>query len=114
VSQTHRRRDILPLRLSTPSTGLARALSKLGSCSRSQAWAARIADPSGHAEKIYHVQVDGLVDHACLEELQKGADVEGELLSASRARCLRQGTRNSWIEMAAPGPVGQLRRTQTS
>jgi 23S rRNA pseudouridine2605 synthase len=64
------------------------------------AWAARILDPERHVEKVYHVQVNRLADETLVDAMSKGVSVEGDLLAATRVRFLRQGTRNSWLEVA--------------
>lgn len=62
-------------------------------------WAARLTLPESHIEKTYHVQVDRLVDSALLLQVSNGVAVEGDFLSVKRASELRQGTRNSWLEV---------------
>lgn len=63
-------------------------------------WAARILDPATHMEKVYHVQVDTLAGEALLRQVTEGVSTPGgDRLSALRARLLRQGTRNSWLEV---------------
>ncbi|HLH53640.1 MAG TPA: pseudouridine synthase [Verrucomicrobiae bacterium] len=63
------------------------------------AWAAQITSPQQAIEKIYHVQVDRVADADLLRKLCAGIDVDGEHLAVARARQLRQGTRNSWLEI---------------
>lgn len=63
------------------------------------AWAARITAPESHIEKTYHVQVDCLADEDLARRIQAGTEAEGEFLAARRAHVLRQGTRNSWLEI---------------
>lgn len=62
-------------------------------------WAARILDPDSHLEKVYHVQVDRVADDALLRALEAGVVDEGERLAARRATLLREGARNSWVEV---------------
>ncbi len=62
-------------------------------------WAARIAAPETHLEKTYHVQVGTIADSALLDSLKRGVRSEGELLRVRRASVLRQGERNSWLEI---------------
>jgi len=62
-------------------------------------WAARLTDPAAHLEKLYHVQVDCLADERLTRRIEAGVMVEGDFLAAKRARLLRQGTRNSWLEI---------------
>ena len=62
-------------------------------------WAARITDPSSHLDKIYHVQIDCLADSALIARLEQGVADAGDFLSAKQGRLLRQGIRNSWLEI---------------
>jgi 23S rRNA pseudouridine2605 synthase len=64
-------------------------------------WAARITDPAGHVDKVYHVQVAAQPDDATLERMRAGIDTgEGEPpLAVKRVRRLREGTRNAWLEI---------------
>src|SRR6266404_3097749 len=63
------------------------------------AWAAHITDPGSHLEKIYHVQVNCLSDSTLVQRLLQGVSADGELLTALRVGVLRQGERNSWLEI---------------
>jgi 23S rRNA pseudouridine2605 synthase len=76
------------------------------------AWAERITAPASHLEKTYHVQVNCLADQQLCERLVLGlAATEGENLSAKRVHVLRQGTRNSWLEVILDeGKNRQIRR----
>src|SRR5208283_4094620 len=75
-------------------------------------WAAKIADPSMHLDKKYHVQVDCVADAGLLAKITQGRapefadnDVDNnacgprEHLRAKAARLLRHGSKNSWIEI---------------
>jgi 23S rRNA pseudouridine2605 synthase len=63
-------------------------------------WAARVTDPAGHVDKTYHVQVGAVADDALLARMEAGVDTpEGERLAVKRARLLRHGARNSWLEV---------------
>lgn len=63
-------------------------------------WAARIAAPDTHLDKTYHVQIRALADDALLETLQNGITTSyGDFLRVKRASILRQGERNSWLEI---------------
>jgi 23S rRNA pseudouridine2605 synthase len=74
-------------------------------------WAARIADPGSHLEKIYHVQVGALADDHLAEALVRGVSSRGELLRAVCTRVLRRGEKNSWLEIALDeGKNRQIRR----
>lgn len=63
------------------------------------AWAARITAPDTHLDKTYHVQVDCVADEELARRIQAGITVEGDFLAAKRVRALREGTRNSWLEI---------------
>lgn len=62
------------------------------------AWAARITDPATQLEKVYHVQVNCLVEEALRRRLETGVNSEGEFLAAKSARVLRRGEKNAWLE----------------
>lgn len=62
-------------------------------------WAARIADPARHLDKTYHVQVDCVAVNEVLRQIRRGVAEGGEHLRARSARELRQGQKNSWLEM---------------
>jgi 23S rRNA pseudouridine2605 synthase len=63
-------------------------------------WAARITAPETHLDKTYHVQIGKIGDAALLETLKNGVrSKEGEMLRAKGASLLRQGERNSWLEI---------------
>jgi 23S rRNA pseudouridine2605 synthase len=62
-------------------------------------WAARITTPEGELEKEYHVQVDRLADEMLASRVMAGVSAGGDFLKAKRATVLRQGTRNSWLEI---------------
>jgi 23S rRNA pseudouridine2605 synthase len=63
-------------------------------------WAARIAAPETHLDKTYHVQIGVIADDALLEALKKGVTTsDGDFLRVKGARILRQGQRNSWLEI---------------
>jgi 23S rRNA pseudouridine2605 synthase len=63
-------------------------------------WAARVTDPETHLDKTYHVQIGRIADAALLEALKNGIPRnEGETLRVKDASLLRQGERNSWLEI---------------
>jgi len=63
-------------------------------------WAARVLAPATHLDKIYHVQIDRVADPALLESIVFGGNAEErDVLRAKRVRILRNGERNSWLEM---------------
>jgi 23S rRNA pseudouridine2605 synthase len=74
-------------------------------------WAARISDPGSHLDKTYHVQVGALAGEALADKLVRGVFAGGELLRAKRARVLRTGEKNTWLEIALDeGKNRQIRR----
>ena len=63
-------------------------------------WAAHVTAPETHLDKTYHVQIDAIADEALLETLRKGfTAADGDFLRVKRAGILRQGERNSWLEI---------------
>ena len=62
-------------------------------------WAARILAPETHLDKTYHVQIGALADAALLRALEKGVTVDGERLRVKRVGVVRQGQRNTWLEV---------------
>lgn len=62
-------------------------------------WAAKITDPATHLDKRYHVQVDCVAEDDLLSRILEGVMVEGDRLRAKAARLLRQGGKNSWLEI---------------
>jgi 23S rRNA pseudouridine2605 synthase len=63
-------------------------------------WAARITAPETHLDKTYHVQIGKIADPRLIEALKAGVRTkDGDLLRAKRVAVLRQGERNSWLEI---------------
>ena len=74
-------------------------------------WAAKITDPASHLDKRYHVQVDRVVGEDFLEQIRQGVSAGGKLARAKRARLLRVGSKNSWLEIVLDeGKNRQIRR----
>jgi 23S rRNA pseudouridine2605 synthase len=96
-------------------------------------WASGITEPSSHLDKKYHVQVDCVADADLLARIIRGgatesgslkdspassptlkirrADNSDEYLRAKRARLLRHGDKNSWLEITLDeGKNRQIRR----
>ncbi|HLZ12969.1 MAG TPA: pseudouridine synthase [Candidatus Acidoferrum sp.] len=74
-------------------------------------WAARVTAPESHVEKRYAVQIATVADEALLEKLEAGVMDGGEVLRAKRAKMVRAGGKNSWIEIALEeGKNRQIRR----
>jgi len=79
--------------------------------SNDSAWAAHLTAPASHVDKIYHVQIDTLVDAALLSALCAGSVVDGEDLRAKSVREIRAGEQNSWLEIVLDeGRNRQIRR----
>jgi 23S rRNA pseudouridine2605 synthase len=63
-------------------------------------WAARVTAPKTHLDKTYHVQIGKIADAPQLETLKSGVrTTEGDMLRVKSASLLRQGERNSWLEI---------------
>jgi len=75
-------------------------------------WAARVTAPESHLEKTYHVQIDAVVQDDLLRALEAGVRCDnGEVLRATRAKRIRAGEKNSWIEIVLDeGKNRQIRR----
>ena len=74
-------------------------------------WAASITDPASGLSKTYHVQVAGIPDETTLRQMEVGIDDDGEHLCVARARLLRVGERNAWLEIELDeGRNRQIRR----
>ncbi|GAA3114497.1 hypothetical protein GCM10010520_68030 [Rhizobium viscosum] len=74
-------------------------------------FAQTLLDPITHVSKSYHVQIDRIADNDMLTAMMSGLRHDGELLRATAARKLRDGDRNSWIEVELQeGRNRQIRR----
>ncbi len=74
-------------------------------------FAQALLDPITHVSKSYHVQIDRIADDDMLAAMMTGLRHDGELLRATAARRLREGDRNSWIEVELQeGRNRQIRR----
>jgi len=74
-------------------------------------WAARISDPGSHVDKTYHVQIGAQGGETLEDKLVRGVIAGGELLRAKRARVLRAGEKNTWLEIVLDeGKNRQIRR----
>jgi 23S rRNA pseudouridine2605 synthase len=75
-------------------------------------WAAQILDPETHLEKIYHVQIATLADEALVQSIVRSPGREdGDVSPAKRARILRGGEKNTWLEIVLDeGRNRQIRR----
>ena len=75
-------------------------------------WGARIAAPETHLEKTYHVQIGSVAGEKLAAALVSGVRTEdGDFLRAGRARLLRAGEKNCWLEITLDeGKNRQIRR----
>ncbi len=65
-------------------------------------WSSRLLDPTSHVEKVYHVQVKGLIDAASISRIAAGVTEasSSERLDVVRASLIRVGSRSSaWVEV---------------
>ena len=65
-------------------------------------WSSRLLDPASHVDKVYHVQVRGVLDDAGLARIAAGVEGgdTGECLAVKRIALLRTGSRSSaWYEI---------------
>lgn len=63
------------------------------------AWAASVSDPKNHVEKVYHVQINGLVDGELCAVLKRGLQEGPDWLAADEVEILRGGEKNTWLEI---------------
>jgi 23S rRNA pseudouridine2605 synthase len=75
-------------------------------------WAARITAPESHLEKTYSVQYRTAEVDWVLQDLRAGVkSSDGEVLRAKRAKPIRSGEKNSWVEIVLDeGKNRQIRR----
>jgi 23S rRNA pseudouridine2605 synthase len=74
-------------------------------------WAARVAAPETHLEKTYHVQIAAPADESLLASMRAGVRADADRLRAKRARILRMGEKNCWLEIVLDeGKNRQIRR----
>ncbi|MBP1883885.1 23S rRNA pseudouridine2605 synthase [Ensifer mexicanus] len=73
--------------------------------------AQRLLDPETHLGKVYHVQVNGILNDDAIARMMDGVVEDGERLVATSVQRLRSGDRNSWIEVELQeGRNRQIRR----
>ena len=75
-------------------------------------WAARVTAPETHLDKTYHVQIGTIADVVVIDSLKGGVRTkEGDTLRVKGAALLRQGERNSWLEIILDeGKTRHIRR----
>ena len=76
------------------------------------AWAEKVLAPETHLDKTYHVQIAAVADSSLFAAMVQGVRTdEDEFLRVKRVQPLRQGTKNSWIEVVLDeGKNRQIRR----
>lgn len=100
-----------PLPWVTPVGRLDKASEGLLLLTNDSEWGARIAEPETHLEKIYHVQIGTHDGESVAHSLIEGVKESGERLSVVRARVIRLGEKNSWLEIVLDeGKNRQIRR----
>lgn len=103
--------DVLPARHIAPVGRLDQASEGLLLLTNDTAWAAALMAPESQVEKVYHVQVDGLLTDAQLDTLRAGILDAGEHLMAVKVLQLRAGQKNCWLEITLDeGKNRQIRR----
>jgi 23S rRNA pseudouridine2605 synthase len=75
-------------------------------------WAALVTAPGTHLDKAYHVQIGTVADEEFIQALVRGVRTNNaEVLRAKRARLLRAGEKNCWLEIILDeGKNRQIRR----
>ena len=106
--------SLLPAELSwiAPVGRLDKASEGLLLFTNDSEWSARITDPASHLDKTYHVQIAAVGGTDLSEALERGVECDsGEVLRCKRARVLRSGEKNSWMEILLDeGKNRQIRR----
>ncbi len=79
-------------------------------------WAARVAAPESSVPKTYHVQIAAQSSDELLKRLNTGIrGSDSEMLRCVRARFLRSGQKNSWLEIVLEeGKNRHIRRMMDS
>jgi 23S rRNA pseudouridine2605 synthase len=75
-------------------------------------WGARILAPETHLHKTYQVQIQAKADDNLIHRLTRGVRTEsGDWLAAKRIARVREGSKNSWVEVVLDeGKNRQIRR----
>jgi 23S rRNA pseudouridine2605 synthase len=74
-------------------------------------WGAKILSPETHLEKTYHVQVRTTGGTELVESMRRGTNTQAGVLRVKRARVLRSGEKNTWLEVVLDeGKNRQIRR----
>jgi 23S rRNA pseudouridine2605 synthase len=63
-------------------------------------WGVQISSPETHLNKTYHVQIDAVAEKDLIDRIQNGVQTSnGDFLAVKSAGVLRQGKKNSWLEI---------------
>ena len=74
-------------------------------------WAEKTTNPASHLDKVYHVQVDCVADSDLIARIKLGCKVDGDYLCAKEVSLVRQGDKNSWLQITLDeGKNRQIRR----
>ena len=74
-------------------------------------WAGKVTAPETHLDKTYHVQIAAIADQSLMQQLRFGVRTDDNLLRVKRATIVRQGKKNSWIEVVlSEGKNRHIRR----
>ena len=91
-----------PLPFVAPVGRLDKASEGLLLLTNDSRWSSRLLDPASHVDKVYHVQVRGVLDDAGLARIAAGVEEgdTGEQLAVKRIALLRTGSRSgAWYEI---------------
>lgn len=91
-----------PLSFVAPVGRLDKASEGLLLLTNDTRWSSRLLDPASHVDKVYHVQVRGVLDDAALARIAAGIEDgdAGERLAVKRIALLRTGSRSTaWYEI---------------
>jgi len=91
-----------PLPFVAPVGRLDKASEGLLLLTNDSRWSSRLLDPASHVDKVYHVQVRGVLDDAGLARITAGIleSDTGEHLAVKRIALLRTGSRSTaWYEI---------------
>jgi 23S rRNA pseudouridine2605 synthase len=95
----------------TPVGRLDKASEGLLLLTNDSEWAGKMTAPETHLEKTYHVQVGVVANTGLLEAMALGIKSDGQVLRVKRARILRGGHKNTWLEVVLDeGKNRQIRR----
>jgi 23S rRNA pseudouridine2605 synthase len=91
-----------PLSFVAPVGRLDKASEGLLLLTNDTRWSSRLLDPASHVDKVYHVQVRGVLDDEAIARIAAGIEDgdTGERLAVKRIALLRTGSRSTaWYEI---------------